>query len=623
MNHPLAAKTILSAVGGLENIISADHCATRMRFVLRDDRLANDSSIRALEGVLDVVRSGDQYQVIVGPDVVRLYNAMLAVDGFEALAKGNNEETSVPQAPRRAEAAEKMTVSGFLRLAASTLAALFVPVIPALTAAGLLQGIILLLNALGFMDASGVTYQLLHSISQAPFYYLPFLLAYTSARRFKVDISLALLMAGVLLSPSLAGLLGDGSANRFLGLIPLFSIDYSGTVLPIILIVWLMSHVSRLAEKYSPESVKFFSVPLLVMLLGGIPGWLLLAPLGNLAGNGLAWFILSLDHYINWLPSALIGAFNPLLVMSGTHYPLEALGISNLSTFGADSIVGPGMLASNLAQGSAALAAALITRSRTLRKQSIGGGITALLGITEPALFGCNLRLRYPLWGAFIGGGAGGLFMGLCHVRRYTYGSPGLLVLPGYLGSESIYNFAMACVGCGISIVTAFIATVVLGKMRDWKFNRQTRGCTMITSPIRGQVIALEHVPDKVFSTGIMGSGCAVMPEDNKVYAPFDGVVRSVAHTGHAIGLTDEQGNDMLIHVGINTVYLGKTCFRPEVRTDQKVHKGDLLLTFDLQAIQDAGCSPVTPIVFPDHEGAFHTYPEGVMVTPETPLFGI
>lgn len=623
MNHSQAAKAILSAIGGLENIISADHCATRMRFVLKNDRLARDDTIRALEGVLDIVRSGGQYQIVVGPDVVRLYNAMLAVEGFEALAKGGDALPSTAEAAVLPPEREKPSLQSFLRSAASTLAALFVPIIPALTAAGLLQGLILLLSALGVMSSSGDSYRLLLCVSQAPFYYLPFLLAYTSARRFKVDVSMALLMAGVLMSPSMSQLLLDSDVNHFLGRIPIFTIDYSGTVLPIILIVWLMSYVSRLAEKYSPESVKFFSVPLLIILLGGIPGWLFLAPLGNLAGNGLTFIILAMDHYLPWLAPALIGAFNPLMVMSGTHYPLVALGISNLSAMGSDSIVGPGMLASNLAQGAAALAAAAVTRSRAARKQSVGVGITALLGITEPALFGCNLRLRYPLWGAFIGGGAGGLFMGLCRVRRFTYGSPGLLVLPGYLSGDGGSNFTLACIGCAISVVIAFFATIILARMRELLSLRALKGRRPICSPMSGQVMALRHVPDDVFSDGLLGPGCAIMPDDGHVYAPFDCTVRSVARTGHAIGLMQEDGTELLIHVGINTVYLSENCFHPLVQPDQKVHKGEPLLDFDLQAILDSGCSPVTPIVFPEMEGTPYVLSEGFMVTPSHILFGV
>ena len=622
MDHKQAAITILGAVGGVKNIISAQHCATRLRLVLRTAELANDNAIRAVPGVLDVVRADGQYQIVIGPDVVNVFSALLALPGFDAVAACDAETDAPDFSPSDTQEKRKVPLwSSAQRAFISTLAAIIVPVVPALTAAGSLRALLMLLNALGLTAAWRPYYQVLFGLCNMPFRFLPILFAYTAARRFHAEMGVSFMAACALVTPGLAdaymlGLPHGSTASKMIS-----SVGSPQNILPVIVVVWFISVVGRQAEKYSPQTLKFFLVPLLTFLFGAIPALFVLAPAAGFVSAFLEELLLWLSTHAGWLFGLILGICNPLLVMSGKHYIFVALGIASLSHFGWDSLVGPGMMAANVAQGAAALAVALCAGG-AWRKRSLRSGITALLGITEPAMFGCNLRLKYPMRAALIGGGAGGLFLGLKGVRRYVFGSPGLLILPGHL-DPAMRNFTNACLGCLVSAIVTFAVTVVLHIQKSRTGGRFFRGKRMVYAPAQGQIVPLSKVPDSVFSQQMLGPGCAIDPVDDKLYAPFDCQVRSVAQDGHAIGLQAPDGTQVLIHVGINTVYLKECCFFPKVKIGEHIKKGDLLLSFDLERIRKNDCCTLISVVLPEYTGTPVVPPEHWPVAAGDPLFGL
>lgn len=361
--------------------------------------------------------------------------------------------------------AKSSKLSSFL----AGMAAIFSPIIPAMTAGGFIKEIMYLLQFLGVISTNSDTYVLFYSvIGDAPFYFMPFLLAYGTAKKFKANVALALLMAGILLHPGL-GQMYIGSDNvsqavNLFGFLPVTQVTYTSSVLPIILTVIFMSYVQRYLEKLSPELIKFFIVRCVTIAITSVVALVVIGPMGTFIGEGFANLINFLDSTASWLCPTIIGAFMPFSVMTGTHYAIVPIGVMNLTTLGIDRVVGPGGLTSNLATVSAALGVEVTTNDVKLKTLGTSAGISALLGITEPALYGVNLQKKYPLIATMVGGAVGGLHLGVTHTGRFATGPAGLLLLPGYLGGDSISNFVNACVGSIIAIIVSFIISYVLCK---------------------------------------------------------------------------------------------------------------------------------------------------------------
>ncbi|MBP3360768.1 MAG: PTS transporter subunit EIIC [Clostridia bacterium] len=450
MDYKALAKTILNNIGGKENIISFTHCATRLRFNLKDESKADKKGLEETRGVMGVVSKGGQFQVIIGSDVPNVYRELNMMGNFDGADREKNEND------------DRSALSKIL----DTVAGIFTPIIPAITGAGILKAFMALLVAFGWIDKSTQTYSILTVFSDAAFYFLPFLIAYSAARKLNCNAVMAMSIAGILLHPDFVSMLGgvkeSGEALRFMG-IPITPATYSSSVIPIILSIWLMSYVEPIADKISPKPVKFFTKPLITLVVTGTIAITVLGPLGTIIGDGIASGISFLNKYASWLVPLIIGGVSPYLVMTGTHYGLIPIGINNIATAGFDTVVGPGMLGSNIAQGGAAFAVALRTKNKIMRQEAYSSGITAVCGITEPALYGVNLKLKKPLIAASIGGAVSGLYLGIMGVGRYTSGSPGLLALPGYIGTEGFTNITNAVIGSAIALVVSFIAALILG----------------------------------------------------------------------------------------------------------------------------------------------------------------
>lgn len=624
MNYQELAKEILAKIGGSDNISGLTHCATRLRFNLKDEKKAQTDALKKVNGVMGVVNKGGQYQVVIGSDVASVYRPLTELCNLQE------------QGGDKADGNQKDDRKLVERLV-DTLSGIFTPILPAITAAGMIKAILALLVAFNLADKSGDTYRVLSFMADAAFYFLPILLASSAAKKFKCNPYLAMMLGGVLLHPDFVNMVAaskeSGEAIRIF-LLPVTNAGYSSSVLPIILIVWFMSYVEPIADKISPKPVKFFTKPLITALVVGIVGLVVIGPIGTVISNIIAAGVHGLNNYCSWLVPALVGALTPLLVMTGTHYGLIPIGINNRMTMGYDTLIYPGMLGSNVAQGGAALAVAFKSKKSEIKQLASSAGITAVCGITEPALYGVNIRFKTPLYAAMIGGGIGGFLMGILSVRNYSGGSPGFLTLPSYLGGDGLRDFYFACLGAAVSVVIAFIISYILYKdpaeeaealsdgavkgeagkgqpvnaaAREGKGQsadaaaRETGKAAVIAAPLQGTVVPLEQVNDPTFAEGILGKGVAIQPSSGTVVSPVNGTIVSIFDTGHAVGLISEDGVEVLIHVGLDTVNLKGKHFSVKKSSGDTVKIGDMILEFDKDAIVADGYEVITPVIISNH----------------------
>ena len=596
MNYQELADKILNLVGGFNNVTGLTHCATRLRFNLKDEGIAQTEQLKKTPGVLGVAINGGQYQVIIGNDVNHVYKPIME--------KCTGLESSKP-----AQEEKKSLAARFI----DTITGIFTPVLPAITAAGMLKAVLSLLVAFHVVETTDQSYQIINFMGDAAFYFLPFLLANSAAKKFGCNAYLAMMLAGIMLHPnfltmvSTASETGEGISLFFL---PIYQASYSSSVIPIILSVWFMSYVEPIADRISPKAIKFFTKPLITILVAGIVTLVVLGPIGYIVAGWISTAVTTLNTYCSWLVPMLLGGLFPLLVMTGTHYGIIPIGINNRMTTGFDTIVYPANLASNIAQGAASFGVAFKTKSQEVRQIASSAAITAVCGITEPALFGVNMRYRTPLISACIGGAAGGLFMGLFVVKNYGGGSPGLLTLPGYLGGDGFHDLIFACIGALIAFVISFIVSFIL--YRDEKVSETTeenvtepvetnevvKGTALdICAPVEGEIKPLSAVNDPTFAQEIMGKGVAIYPSNGTFVSPVKGTIQMIFDTKHAIGIKSEEGVEILIHVGLDTVNLKGEHFETLVNVHDKVEIGTPLLKVDFEAIQKAGYDIITPMI--------------------------
>ena len=590
MNHYELAKEILVLVGGSENIAQLNNCATRLRMNLKDESKIDLNKIKEIQGVLGAAKKSGQYQIIIGTDVSNVCD--------EIRKMGQITETS--------ESNEK---KGKLDALMDIFASIFTPVIPAITAAGMIKAILVICVLLG-MNKESQVYTIFNFIADAGFYFLPVMLAFSSAKKLGCNPYLAVMMGGILLHPSFTKMVSTGDPVSFLGL-PVKLVNYGSSVIPIILAVWLMVYVERFADKISPKPVKFFMKPTLTILIVAPIVLIVLGPLGSYVGTVIATVTDFLNSRVSWLVPMLMGAFMPLLVLTGMHWSFLPILMTSYSTYGYEAVMGPGSLVSNICQGAAAFCVALKTKDRQFKQQASSAGITALMGITEPAMYGVTIKYRKVLLSVMLGGGAGGFYAGLMGVVRYTSGTPGLLSLPIFIGDNPM-NVIHALISCLIGFCITFVLTwfygfkepetagaVELDKGTDTDTGKQVPKSKkiMIYSPVNGRKVKLSKVNDETFAKEIAGKGMAVEPADGRITAPFDGEVVTVFRTKHVIGLRSSEGVELMIHIGIDTVELEGKYFTAHVTDGDIVKTGDLLMEFDKQAIEAAGYETVVPVI--------------------------
>lgn len=598
MDYRKTGLEVLEAVGGKDNVAMLTHCATRLRFGFKDKGMVDAGKVEKIPGVISVVDRGGQFQVVIGNEVQTAFRAIKEVTG-----EGQGSAGSGNSAPEEKEK--------WLTRIISIISTTFTPVIPALVGGGMIKAVLAVLTLLNLVNTDGSTYQMLNMISDGAFYFMPVLLAYGAAIKFQCSPILAMTLACTLLHPTWGGMLAAGTPITFFG-IPVILSDYSYSVLPIIFTVWIMSHVERFAEKVSPSMIKFFTKPLITLFVTAPIAFLIVGPVGVFLNDVIAAGAEFINGKASWLIPALMGALQPVLVVSGTAWAMTPIATMQLTKTGSEMINGPGMLASNVAQGGATLAVACKTKNKELKQLATSTGITAVLGITEPSLYGVTLKLKRPLIASMIGGGIAGIYAGLSGLVRYAFVSPGLAALPAFIG-ENPMNIVHAVITCAIAFAAAFAAAWVMGfeepedpeeeggKKRTVSVEQDAASCGAeafsIKAPVSGKAIPLSEVNDAVFSSGVLGKGMAVIPTGDTILSPVEGRVTALFETKHAIGITCDNGVEVLIHIGIDTVNLQGKHFTAYVKADDMVEVGTPLVGIERQAILDLGYDLVTPVL--------------------------
>ncbi len=589
-NFDLMAKDIVGAVGGVDNIEAVTNCMTRLRFTLKDLKKANEETLKNIKGVQGVVNKNGQFQVVIGTNVSDVCEAIKKLGNFSEDVKASNEKTGVVN-----------TVLG-------AITAIFQPIIPAICGAGMIKAVLALANAFKWLDTTSSTYTLLAMVADSAFYFLPIFLAICSARRFKSNQFVAAVLGAMLIHPTYTGLVSAGEAITFFGL-PVKLVSYGSSVVPAILIVWVASYIEKLANKISPKSVKVFLVPLLTLIVSAPLAFAIIGPLGSIVGDVLYVVFDFLNNQARWVIPVLMGGLCPLFVMTGMHYSFMPVQLAQYATLGYGTLLGPGMLVSNLSQAGACFAVALKSKDKEMKSTAVSSGTTALFGITEPALYGVTLPLKKPLYCVMASGAIVGLFAGLTNMRTYSSATAGLTALPVYI-CDDFSNVRNAAIAMAASIVLSFVLTYFFGGVNSETVKpeavkdpnakedaKKLNDFVEVLSPLDGEVVALSEVKDEVFSKEIMGKGIAIKPSKGEVVAPFDGTVSAIFPTNHAVGLTDKNGVEVLVHIGLDTVELNGEHYKGFVKNGDSVKKGDKLVEFDIDEIKKAGYDVITPVI--------------------------
>ena len=586
MDNRKVASQVIQNLGGKDNITNALHCVTRLRFNLADESKANLKAIEQIDGVLGTQIKNGQYQVIIGPMVGDVFIEVESMLDSKAGDSGT--------APKG-----KLTAGAVLEV----ITGVFSPILPALVAGGMLKGIIAMFEAFGWISSGAGTWQILNFISDVPFYFLPFLLAISSARKFKVNEFLAVCVAGALLYPSFMEAVGATEGGlTFLGIaVPAF--NYSDSVFPVILGVGLLALVYRFVDRFIPDVLKMVIVPAL-SLASTIPlTYLFLAPLGAYGGLALANGIVWLFSTVGPIAGFLLGFFMPLIVLCGMHQSTSPIQISNIATLGYDYLL-PVSFCHNMAESGASFGAALRMKDKQKRSAAFTTSFSAFLGISEPALFTVNVVNKTPLIAAMIANGIGGALTVILGTKCFAFVMPGITSLPVYADpAGGVKNLALMtlCIASTWLIGVA-LSWVLGGKIAKKQADEAAQAGapasnsisdTELYAPISGEYITLKDINDGVFSEGVLGGGCGIIPTDNTVVSPVDGTVVNVAETKHAVGVLSTGGAELLIHVGMDTVDMNGDGFTPKVKVGDKVSRGQALLVFDPEKIKEAG-HPIT-----------------------------
>lgn len=441
---------ILRAVGGKENILSATHCITRLRFHLVDTKKADIETVKKIDGVVGCVYKAGQFQVIIGPQVNEVYNDLIRMTGLK-------NEPAVDA--KTEDSAEKKNILSRL---IDTMASIVMPMIGPLAGAGMIKAILSLLTQFALISKDSQTYQLFYLVADGVFYYMPFFLAFSAGKKFKCNPYLSLIFAAMLVHPNYMAMKTAGEAVKLFGFLPVTLASYTSSVVPIILIVYFQSIVENFFAKITPKAIKVFFVPMVTILITVPVGYVVLGPLGSIVGTYLAKGFTALDTYASWLCPTLVGGLCPLLVMTGMHYALGSAQSIQRATLGYATILAPGMVCSNMAQSAATFGVALKSKNPELKSLASTVGVTALCGITEPTLYGVGLKYKTPLYCAMAGGALGGLFAGLMHVKQWAYGTSTIFALAVYLGEDN--SFVYMCIAVAIAMLSAFILSYLTFK---------------------------------------------------------------------------------------------------------------------------------------------------------------
>lgn len=586
MDYKETASKVVEGIGGKENISYLEHCSTRLRFNLNDDSKADIKFLEAIPGVAGV-RQNVQTQIIIGNEVNEVYAEIQKLIGNIA----NNPQTKDNKKNKKMGA-----------IFMDFLIGIFQPLVPAIAGGGVLKSILLLLSMLGLIDATGTTYQILNFIGDAPLYFLPLLVAITTARKLDVNQIVAVATAGSLILPGITTMIGEGTT---LFTLDVQNIAYTYQVFPAILLVLFYALMEKVFTKYSPKAIRIFFVPMMSMVITVPITLLFLGPLGFQVGEIISSVIMFLYTNFGWVATGLLAAILPFMVSTGMHKAMLPYAVSSMTSLGREVLYLPASLAHNIAESGACFAVAIRTKDSKQRSTAISAGLSALFGITEPALYGVTLQNPRVLTSVVTGSLVGGLFIGIMAVEGFALVGPGLASITMFANPDNSMNLIWAIVAFVISFVVAFVAALFLYKEEINAPEDETAPVHFIeeeeinlTSPIEGTVIPLSEVNDDVFSSGLMGDGIAIKPTEGTLYAPANGTIKMIFNTNHALGLVTDSGVEILFHIGIDTVQLQGKYFEPLVEEGDKVHVGQPLIKFDVEAIEAEGYDSTVMAVF-------------------------
>lgn len=600
------ANDIIKHVGGKENILSLVHCITRLRFQLKDESKADDDILKNMEGVVTVMKSAGQYQVVIGNHVPAVYADVCEAAGITV---STQEETR-----------EHKNVFDAL---IDTISGIFQPILSIMTAAGMLKGLNALFLALGwYTDASG-TAIFMNTIGDALFMYLPIILGYTSAKKFGLKPFVGLVIGAALCYPAIqqstlsgggeplytlfAGTLFESPVYMDIFGIPVITMDYTSSVVPVILICFFASKCQKQLNKLIPETLKFFFVPMFTLFIALLCGFIVIGPIATFASNLIAEGIMNVRNFSPMLAGALVGGFWQVLVIFGLHWGFIPIYINNIATMGFDNVMMP-FFGATFAQTAVVIAMLIKTRDKKLRALCVPAAISGIFGVTEPAIYGITLPRKKPFIISCIASAIAGAYFGFANLKEFIMGGLGIFEFPAMIdpATNNMDSLYVGIIGAILAMLVGFILTMLFFtddkaadtiEAKDASVSEDLLDKEIIAMPLHGEILPLSNVKDAAFSQGILGKGLAIEPDQGEVVSPVNGVITTLFPTYHAIGITADSGVEILIHVGMDTVQLEGTHFHPVIQQGERVTVGQKLLEFDMEEIRKAGYSLITPVV--------------------------
>ena len=574
---------------------------TRVRFVLKDEKKANDNAIKQMQGVLDVVKQGGQYQVVIGPSVKKVYDVLI-------------KETGLSEETLDDSQANQENDKNLLTKALGLVSSIFIPILGILSGAGMIKAMLALISVFGLLSDTDGTYIILNALSDVLFYFFPVAIGWSAAKRFGIKEIYGIVLGAFLVYPSIvAAATGESTHTLFSGTIfsmnyqltflgiPVALQNYASTVIPIIVIVWIASYVYKFFDTYIPDVLKMVFVPFFTLIVTGVTSLIIIGPISivfqNILSNTVSWLI----NLNTGIAGFLLGAFWSILVMFGLHWAVIPFFAINVAQYGYD-IINPLIFSGAPAILGATIGVAIRTRNKDTRAVSTAAAVSSFFGVSEPALYGILIPRKWVLITCLSGAGIGGAIAGLAGSKLYTFGAHGLLGLPTFINPQGIDSgFIGLCISGVVAFAFALISALIIGdKKNEASFlskKEEDKKQIDYYAPVKGKAIDLINVEDEVFSKLVVGDGIAIQPSEGKIYAPSDAIVRVAYPTGHAIGLSGSHGEEILIHIGINTVDLRGEHFTSHIQQGMKVKKGDLLAEFDLEAIKKQGYDPTVMVI--------------------------
>lgn len=607
MKYEKLAKDIIKNVGGKDNVNSLAHCITRLRFKLKDESKANTDVLKKMDGVVTVVQSGGQYQVVIGNHVPEVYQDVMEVAGLSSMNSDDEEKKS-----------------GIFNRFIDVISGVFTPVLGVLAATGMIKGLNALFLATGLITNTSGTYQLLQAAGDCFFYFLPIFLGFSAAKKFKLNQFVGMSIGAALVYPALSGLtsgeplyvLFQGTSIQslvyitFLG-IPVILMSYSSSVIPIIISTYFASKVEKFLKNVIPSVVRNFLVPFTTLLIMVPLTFIIIGPIATWIGKFIGVATLAIYNLNPIIAGIFMGGTWQLFVMFGLHWGIIPIKMNNISTLGYDSVLA---LAQATPFATAGVVLAILVKTKNSKLKALAGPacISSIFGISEPSLYGITLPRKKPFIITLIASAVGGGIIGASGTKSYINGGLGIFGLPNYISPESgidkgFYGFVVAI---AVAFILGFILTYLFGYKAEEDMEEEVKEDNKevlvkqetIYSPIKGTVKSLSDLEDEAFSKGALGKGIAIEPVEGKVIAPADGVLTTLFPTNHAIGITTNNGAEVLIHIGMDTVNLEGKYFTPKVKQGETIKKGDVLLEFDIKGIKSEGYSVITPVIITNYE---------------------